>query len=268
MVFQGAMNALNPVQPGRRPDRGADRGPAGAAPRGGAQAGRRAARPRRDPQAAGRRVPARAVGRHAPAGDDRDGARVRPGDRHRRRADDGPRRHGPGADPPAARAAPPRPRAVADAHHPRPVGDRGDVRPGDDHVRGQGRRGGPGLAAVHRAAPPVHEEAALVVPQHPRRPADARRHPGRAAGPAQPAAGLPVRAPLLVRDGRLPRGRPARGPVLGRRPGRLPPVSDAGHRGAGRGVASDGAARGRPAADPIHEPAQGVVAPGAPGTTA
>ena len=54
---------------------------------------------------------ARAVGRDAPAGDDRDGPRLRSGDRHRRRADDGPRRHGPGPDPGAPRAAPPRARA-------------------------------------------------------------------------------------------------------------------------------------------------------------
>ena len=160
IVFQGAMNALNPVQPGRRPDRGADRGAPRAAREAAAQAGGGAARPRRDPEAAGGGVPARAVGRDAPAGDDRDGARVRPGDRHRRRADDRAGRHGPGADPPAARAAPPRARAVADADHPRPVGDRRDLRPGDGHVRGQGRRGGAGLAGVHRAAPPVHAEAA------------------------------------------------------------------------------------------------------------
>ena len=38
-----------------------------------------------------------------------------------------------------------------------------------------------------------------------------RRHPGLAAGPARPAAGLPVRAALPGRDGRLHGGRPARG---------------------------------------------------------
>ena len=66
--------------------------------------------------------------------------------------------------------------------------------------------------------------------------------PGVAAGPAQPAAGLPVRAALLVRDGRLPRGRPARGPVRGRRPRRVPPVPDAGHACPGRGRRADRAA--------------------------
>ena len=93
-------------------------------------AGGRAARARRHPAQARRRLSPRAVGRDAPAGDDRDGPRLRPGDRHRRRADDRARRHGPGPDPGAAREAAPRAGAVADPHHPRPVGHRRDVRPG------------------------------------------------------------------------------------------------------------------------------------------
>ena len=130
------MNALNPVRRVGDQIARADRDPPRPAARVVAQAGRRAARPRRDPEEAVQRLPARAVGRDAPAGDDRDGARLRPGDRHRRRADDRARRHGPGADPAAARAAAPGPRAVADPDHPRPVGDRRDVRQGDGHVRG------------------------------------------------------------------------------------------------------------------------------------
>ena len=226
IVFQGAMNALNPVRRVGRPDRRADRGPPGPAARVVAQAGRGAARPRRDPEEAGDRLPARAVGRHAPARDDRDGARLRPGDRDRRRADDRPRRHGPGADPPAARAAAAGPRAVADPDHPRPVGDRRDVRQGHGHVRRPGRRGGPGPPRVHGASPPVHPGAAGRLPQHPRRPADARGHPGHAARPAQPAARLPLRAALRVRDAGLHRGRAAGGHVRRRRPGRLPPLPD------------------------------------------
>ena len=53
-----------------------------------------------------------------------------------------------------------RARAEPDPHHPRPVGHRRDVRPGPDHVCGQGRRGGPRRADLHGAAPPVHPEAA------------------------------------------------------------------------------------------------------------
>ena len=101
----------------------------------------------------------------------------------------------------AARGPAPQARPVADPHHPRPVGHRRDLRPGPDHVRRPGRRGGPGRRGLPPAAPPVHAEAAGGVPEHPRRPADARRHPGLAAGPAQPAARLPVRAALPVRDG-------------------------------------------------------------------
>ena len=50
-------------------------------------------------RAAHRRIPAPALGRHAPAGDDRDGARLQPEAADRRRADDGTRRDDPGADP-------------------------------------------------------------------------------------------------------------------------------------------------------------------------
>ena len=61
-----------------------------------------------DPERRLQGLPARAVGRHGPAGDDRHGARLRAGAAHRRRADDRPRRDDPGPDPgpdapPAAR---------------------------------------------------------------------------------------------------------------------------------------------------------------------
>ena len=144
VVFQGAMNALNPVR--RIRDQIAE--PLEER----LNVPRRDARKRADellelvgiPRGRGSRVPARALGRDAPADDDRDGARLRPGRDHRRRADDRPRRHGPGADPRALRAAAPRARPVADPHHPRPVGHRRDVRPGARDVRRQGRRGGAG----------------------------------------------------------------------------------------------------------------------------
>ncbi len=71
--------------------------------------------PRRDqqPGTAGQAVPPRDVGRHAPAGDDRDGALVRPEAAHRRRADDRPRRDDPGPDPRADPAGPGRHRGRA-----------------------------------------------------------------------------------------------------------------------------------------------------------
>ena len=42
-----------------------------------------------------------------------------------------------------------RARAVAHPHHPRPLGHRRDLRPGPDHVRGQGGRGGAGQPDLH-----------------------------------------------------------------------------------------------------------------------
>ena len=160
IVFQGAMNALNPVRRVRDQIAEPHRASASASRR-------KAARKRAGellelvgiPRKRGDGVPARAVGRDAPAGDDRDGPRLRPGDRHRRRADDRARRHGPGPDPRAARGPAPQARAVADPHHPRPVGDRRDLRPGAGHVRRAGRRGGPGRRGLPPAAPPVHAEA-------------------------------------------------------------------------------------------------------------
>ena len=64
-----------------------------------------------------RDYPAPVLGRHAPARDDRDGARVRAEGDHRRRADDGTRRDDPGADPRAAARARRRARHRADPHH-------------------------------------------------------------------------------------------------------------------------------------------------------
>ena len=92
---------------------------------------------------------------------------------------------------------------------------------------------------------PYTAEAARRLPEHPGRPAQPRHDPRSAARPAGPAARLPVPSALSGRDGGLPRGRPARGRVPGRRPRRVPPPpARPGRRGAhqrGR--------RGRPGAD-------------------
>ena len=99
IVFQSAMNALNPVLRVRdqlldaldahlelshdeRHERIDD-----------------ADRPRRDSARAAEQLPARALGRHAPAGDDRDGARRRARGRDHGRADDRARRRRPARDP-------------------------------------------------------------------------------------------------------------------------------------------------------------------------
>ena len=90
----------------------------------------RAARARRHPRPArrARQLPARVLGRHAPARDDRDGAGQRAEAADRRRADDGARRDRPGADPRADRAAAGRARHGRDHDHPRPRRRRRDGR--------------------------------------------------------------------------------------------------------------------------------------------
>ena len=108
-----------------------------------------------DPGAARQAVPARAVGRHAPARDDRHGALVRAQAAHRRRADDGARRDDPGADPGAHQGDPGAHRHGRAAHHPRPRRGRRDGRRRRGHVRRPGRR----------AAAPSTE--VLLQPRHP-----------------------------------------------------------------------------------------------------
>ena len=130
----------------------------------------------------------------------------------------------------------PRARPVADPDHPRPVGHRRDLRPGPDHVRRPGRRGGAGRRGLHGAAPPVHAEAARRLPEHPRRPPHARGHPGPAAGPARPADRLPVRTRAARSRWRsAARSCPPEVAVRRRRARRVPPLS-ARHRRCGRPV--------------------------------
>ena len=95
----GRDERVQPREAGRRPDRGADEAPRDRRGPPGAAAGRRAPRARRHPGRAGEQLPARVLGRHAPARRDRDVAGVQAADPARRRADDGARRDGAGADP-------------------------------------------------------------------------------------------------------------------------------------------------------------------------
>ena len=102
----GRHERAQPGRPRRRPDRRADdraprSSPSSEARKRARELLERVGIPRKRADC----VPARAVGRHAPAGDDRHGARLRPGHRHRRRADHRPRRDGPGPGPAAARGA-------------------------------------------------------------------------------------------------------------------------------------------------------------------
>ena len=97
----------------------------------------RTARPRRHPEreVARARLPAPVLGRHAPARDDRDGARPQPVDPDLRRADDRARRDGAGADPRADRGGQARVRHRRHPRHARPRRRRRDRELGDGHVR-------------------------------------------------------------------------------------------------------------------------------------
>ena len=126
-------------------------------------------------------------------------------------------------------------RAVADPHHPRPVGHRRDVRPGDDHVRRPGRRGGAGRRGLPPAAPPVHPEAAR------RRSRTSTPIGGRSrSSRARRRTCATRRRAAASRRAARSRWTSAREVVppevtFGRRPRRLPPLPGGQRRRAGRG---------------------------------
>ena len=158
---------------------------------------------------AARQLPARALRRHAPARDDRDGARPRSGGADRGRADDGARRHRPGADPRSDRRAAGGARDGRRPHHPRPRRRGRDGRRRRRHVRGPGGRARAGAVASGGARAPVHlgpprVDAARRGPRCPPAP-----DPGPAAQPDQRAERLPVPSALPARVCRLPARRAA-----------------------------------------------------------
>ena len=191
-----------PAAHGRAPDHGEPRRASEhvegrrAAPRGGAARGGRRAGAGAPPLA----VSAPALRRAAPTRRSRDRARAEPGALDRRRADDGARRHDPGA---AARAAPARASAArhgADPDHARPRGRRGHGRPPFRDVRGTDRRGGADRGGVRGAPPPLHAgPAAERAPDRRAAREPARVDPRRAAADLGPARGLSLPAEVHVR---------------------------------------------------------------------
>ena len=139
MIFQDPMTSLNPVHTiGKQlveaillhqdVSKKVAQAPRAGAPEGGRHPARRAPH---------RRLPAPVLGRHAPARDDRDGARQRPRPADRRRADDRARRDDAGADPEPDAASSRSDFGSADHHdHARPRRRRRDRRRRRRHVRG------------------------------------------------------------------------------------------------------------------------------------
>ena len=127
----------------------------------------------------------------------------------RRRADHRARRHHPGPDPrPAARPAAPA-RHGDPADHPRSRRGRRGGRPGARDVRRPDRREAPSRRPVRRPAASLHHRPARLDPAARR--ATRERLPtiaGTVPSPAQPAAGLPLRAALPVRRPALPASEP------------------------------------------------------------
>ena len=224
------MTSLNPVLHRRPPDR-----------RGAAPPPRPRSRARRAtrtiellelvgipaPDAADRRVPAPALGRHAPARDDRDGGRLQPEGADRRRADDRARRDDPGRHPRPDARHPRAPRHGDPAHHPRPRRGRRRRRPRDGHVRGAQGRGGAGGRAVRAPAAPVHDRAARRRCRAPGAAAPTsrcRRSPGVVPVARAAARRVRVRAALPARRRRVPSRCRRSSPCGPRHPvGLLPP---------------------------------------------
>ena len=155
----GADDGAQPGHARRRPDR---RGPArparatadGAARERALELMRRVGIP--DPERRARRLPARALGRPAPARHDRDRALVRAAAAPLRRADDGARRDDPGSDPEAAcRRCASELERQRRLRHARPRGRRADLPARRRHVRGR------------RSSRPARSTTVFREPRHP-----------------------------------------------------------------------------------------------------
>ena len=221
----GADDLAQPAAHARKADRRDAADPQAHVGRGGARAHARAVAPGRP---ARRRKPARrlsapALGRAAPAGDDRDGDRQRARHPDRRRADDRARRDDPGADPRAdARSARPA-RHGAAADHPR-SGDRAqDGRPGlrddagrDRRERPDRRRSSPSRSTPTPAGCWRPSRRAGAAPADPAAPVAGRGRATSRSG-SRSAAACSAASRATSRRSTACRSRCARGTTLGRR---------------------------------------------------
>ena len=196
LVFQGAMNSLDPVQRVECPDRRGDP-PAREAGegQGRARSDQRAAEDGRPDAGARAPLSAPALRRPAPAGDDRPGARLPPLAGDRRRADHRARRGhaGPGAAAARAPARAARPGADPDLARPRGAGR--DLRPDRDHVRGADRRDRLRRLRLRGAAAPLHQAPARHPAGDRRRAGPGDADPGRPPGPRRACPRAAASAP-------------------------------------------------------------------------
>ena len=158
-----------------------------------------AARDRRPELRALQPLPARVLGRAAPAHRHRPRARDQPEADHLRRAGVGTRRVGAGADPQPAEGPAAGLRPHLHLHRARPERRPPRLRARDGHVPRQGGRDRLARPALPRAEAPVHRGAALrgADRRSGARPlAQADRPPGRRSEPAQPADCLSVPSAL------------------------------------------------------------------------
>ena len=159
------------------------------------------------------RLPAPVLRRHAPAGDDRDGPRLRAEAPDRRRADDRARRDDPGADPRSAARRSSRARHRADPDHARSRRRRRDVRARERDVRRarSSRPARPDHVFAHPRHPYTLGPAAeRPAPRHRAGSTRCTRSPGQPRNMLSPPSVVPVRAALPLRAPRCCDERAAR----------------------------------------------------------
>ena len=208
-------------------------------------------------------LPARVLGRPAPAHRRRPRAGARAAPDRARRAGVGARRVGAGADHQPARRPPGRLRADLPVRGPRPVSV---VRHVSDRIAvmylGKLMEVSP---AEELYTKPIHPYTRRCSPRsRSRTPGEprARAHRGlrRAAQPDRPAVGLRLPSPLPARHRHLPRGGAAAGALPERPPGGLPPPAERDRRGDRSG--REGPPRARSAAgEEMPSAADGATAP-------
>ena len=199
-------------------------------------------------------LPARVLGRPAPAHRDRARARHDAAADRRRRARLGAGRLDPGADPEPAGGAPGGVRADVPLHRARPERRPPRLRPGGGHVPRQARRARARATSSTRARS-TRTRRRCCLPCRRRstalEPATATRIVlrGDTPSPVAPPAGVPLPHPVPLRDRDLPHGRAAARRPRQRPPGGVPPPA---RTSAGSSTTHSPAADGRLVCGPVR----------------